>query len=512
LSSFYEEVTMLCRRLAGLAGVVFVLSMLIGTLLIGQAVNDTRRRYDPSGAGTQHVRGAVANQADIGSRPSPPAHDIAHRADFDTRAKPRARDIGVPFDGTPGPLNAITDVPGIEVGQTTLISGNGRLVVGKGPVRTGVTAIHPRGKQHAGTLPSKGADPVFAAWFALNGNGEMTGTTWIDESGFLEGPVLITNTHSVGLVRDATIEWLTQRYPDFLWALPVVAETYDGALNDINGFHVKREHVFAALDGARSGPVAEGNVGGGTGMICNGFKGGIGTASRKLDAKVGGYTVGVLVQCNYGSRRGLRIAGVPVGREIEGMDLCFETAKPPSQEFLNDIQRCGVAAASRGGSATTSRASATIPSGSAATSLGGSAPTSSGGSSARDLGSIIIVVATDAPLLPHQLERVVKRASLGIGREGGIASNSSGDIFVAFSTANSGAGRDSATISVTMLPNDRIDPLFLATVQATEEAITNAMVAAETMTGVDDLRVYALPHDRLREVLARYNRLAGTKP
>ncbi|MFN2387164.1 MAG: P1 family peptidase [Thermoanaerobaculia bacterium] len=382
----------------------------------------------------------------------------------------RARDLGVPFDGDPGRFNAITDVAGVEVGHTTLVSGNGRLVVGEGPVRTGVTAIHPRGKQSS--------DPVMGAWFALNGNGEMTGTTWIDESGFLEGPVLITNTHSVGVVRDATIAWQAEHHPDFLWALPVVAETYDGPLNDINGFHVKPEHVFGALDGAASGPVAEGSVGGGTGMICNGFKGGIGTASRKLAAQAGGYTVGVIVQCNYGSQRGLRIAGVPVGQEIQDLGLCFETAEPPSQEFLRGLPRCSA--------------------------QGASAPEPP----RAELGSIIIVVATDAPLLPHQLERVVKRAALGIGREGGIASNGSGDIFVAFSTANPGAAADSGTVALTMLPNERLDPLFLATVQATEEAITNAMVAAETMTGADGLRVHALPHERLREALAKYGRLA----
>ena len=388
--------------------------------------------------------------------------------------RPRARDLGVPFDGTPGPHNAITDVAGIEVGHTTLVSGSGRLVVGKGPVRTGVTAILPRGK--------RSPDPVFAAWFSLNGNGEMTGTAWIDEGGFLEGPVLITNTHSVGVVRDATIQWMVRNNPAILWALPVVAETFDGPLNDINGFHVKPEHVFAALDGARGGAVQEGSVGGGTGMVCNQFKGGIGTSSRRLPAEQGGYTVGVLVQCNYGSQYNLRIAGVPVGREITGMRPCFETAEPPSQPYMRGAPRCG----------------APVP-----------APPREDD---RDLGSIIIVVATDAPLLPHQLERIARRAALGLAREGSIAGNGSGDIFVAFSTANPGAARDTATVSLTMLPNDRIDGLFQATVQATEEAITNAMVAAETMTGADGLRVHGLPHDRLREVLAKYNRLAPAAP
>jgi D-aminopeptidase len=388
------------------------------------------------------------------------------------QSRPRARDLGVPFDGTPGALNAITDVAGVEVGHTTLVSGSGRLVVGKGPVRTGVTAVFPR----------KGSnDPAFAAWFSLNGNGEMTGTAWIDEGGFLEGPVLITNTHSVGVARDAVIDWMARKYPGFLWALPVVAETWDGRLNDINGFHVRPEHVFAALDGASGGRVAEGSVGGGTGMICHGFKGGIGTSSRRVVAEAGGYTVGVLVQCNYGSQRLLRIAGVPVGEELTEPGVCRATDPEPVQAFIRNLPPCG------------RRVSAgEIPS--------------------TEAGSIIIVVATDAPLLPHQLERLVKRTSLGLGRHGSLASNSSGDIFVAFSTANPAAAAATGTPALTMLPNDRIDPLFLATVQATEEAITNAMIAAETMTGADDLRAYALPHHRLREILRKYNRLAPSAP
>ena len=302
--------------------------------------------------------------------------------------KPRARDLGVPFDGTPGPLNAITDVAGVEVGHATLISGEGRLVRGRGPVRTGVTAVIPRGK---GSF-----DPVFGAWFPLNGNGEMTGTTWIRESGFVEGPILITNTHSVGVVRDAAVDWQLRRGRKFIFTYPVVAETFDGVMNDINGFHVKPEHAFAALDGAASGPVAEGSVGGGTGMLCNGFKGGIGTSSRRLPAEGGGYTVGVLVQCNYGGQRGLRIAGVPVGTEIAERGVCWSGAEPPSADYLAGMPRCGAPAAS-----TADRPNA-------------------------ELGSIIIVVATDAPLLPHQLDRLVKRASLGLGREGSFASNSSG--------------------------------------------------------------------------------------
>ena len=359
-------------------------------------------------------------------------------------SKPRARDLGVPFDGKPGPLNAITDVKGVEVGHTTLISGEGALKVGTGPVRTGVTAVLPRGKN------SK--DQVFAGWFTLNGNGEMTGTTWVEESGFLDGPVMITNTHSVGVVRDAVIAWRVQHGPPdpdgYWWSLPVVAETWDGYLNDVNGFHVKPEHVFHALESAHSGPVEEGNVGGGTGMVCNEFKGGIGTASRVLTAKQGGYTIGVLVQCNYGSRDQLRIAGVPVGREI------------PEQRTRKD-----------------------------------------------DVGSIIVVVATDAPLIPTQLKRLAKRVSLGLGRNGSYSGDGSGDIFIAFSTANPGAAGTKGLQHLTMLPNDQIDAIFLATVQATEEAVINAMIAAETMTGINNRTVIALPHDRLREVLKKYNRL-----
>ena len=374
------------------------------------------------------------------------------------RPRPRARDLGVPFDGTAGPLNAITDVAGVTVGHSTIIEGQGKLTVGRGPVRTGVTAVLPRGATNG--------DPVFGGWFTLNGNGEMTGTTWLEESGFLAGPVMITNTHSVGIVRDAVIEWLVRKGFEFDWSLPIVAETWDGALNDVNGFHVTKQHAFAALDSARGGPVAEGNVGGGTGMICNQFKGGIGTASRRLPPATGGYTVGVLVQCNYGSRARLSIAGVPVGQEIPDLLPCRDSI--PGLPVTG--RRCADA----------------------------------------DKGSIIIVIATDAPLLPHQLKRIAKRASLGVGRLGGLGGNPSGDIFVAFSTANPGAAKPDANVSVTMVPNERITPLFEATVQATEEAIVNAMVAAETMTGVNGLRVYALPHERLRTALRKYNRLVET--
>ena len=361
------------------------------------------------------------------------------------QTKPRSRDLGVPFDGVPGPLNAITDVKGLEVGYTTLISGDATSKVGVGPVRTGVTAVLPRGKDSN--------DPVFAGWFTENGNGEMTGTTWVEESGSLEGPVMITNTHSVGIVRDAVIAWRLKHHgvdkDSYSWSLPVVAETWDGYLNDINGFHVKAEDAFHALDSAHDGPVEEGNVGGGTGMICNEFKGGIGTSSRVLDAKYGGYTVGVLVQCNYGQRDQLRIAGVPVGREIAGPKVWDD-----------------------------------------------------------DVGSIIVVVATDAPLIPTQLKRVAKRVTLGLGRDGSYSGDGSGDIFIAFSTANPGAASYSGVRPLSMLPNDQINPIFLATVQATEEAVVNAMIAAETMTGVKGHTVIALPHDRLRELLKRYNRIA----
>ena len=357
--------------------------------------------------------------------------------------KPRARDLGIPFDGTTGTLNAITDVAGVEVGLVTLISGEGKLVPGKGPVRTGVTAVLPRGKNST--------DQVFAAWFTLNGNGEMTGTTWVEESGFLEGPVMITNTHSVGTVRDAVIAWQMKKQGKTFqpWSLPVVAETWDGFLNDINGFHVKPEHVSQSLDQAASGPVAEGNTGGGTGMMAHGFKAGTGTSSRRFEIEGSNYTVGVLVQANYGARQRLTIAGVPVGREIT--DLLPKRA----------------------------------PDGT---------------------GSIIVVVATDAPLLPHQLQRVVKRASLGIAKNGGLGENSSGDIFIAFSTANAGAGKETTMATLKMLPNDRINPIFAATVQATEEAIINALVAAETISGVDGNTVYAIPHDRLKQVMKKYNR------
>jgi L-aminopeptidase/D-esterase-like protein len=368
----------------------------------------------------------------------------------DRESRVRARGLGIPLEGEPGTLNAITDVRGVEVGHSTIVSGEGRLVVGEGPIRTGVTAILPRGRDY---------DPAFAGWACLNGNGEMTGTTWVEESGFLEGPVMITNTHSVGVVHDAVIGWIQRKkaadpsYAEVSWSLPVVAETWDGRLNDINGFHVGREHAFEALDCAAPGPVAEGNVGGGTGMICHQFKGGIGTSSRRLGDGGECYKVGVLVQANYGSRNLLTIAGAPVGREISDL-----------MPVIHDEAR-----------------------------VGGS--------------SIIVVVATDAPLLPHQLKRLARRVPLGIARLGGISSNGSGDIFIAFSTANPRAFSRSETVRLRMLPNDGMTELFLATAQATEEAIVNALVAAETMTGINGNTVHAIPHERLKAALRKYNRL-----
>jgi D-aminopeptidase len=374
------------------------------------------------------------------------------------QAAERARDLDVPFEGNPGPANAITDVPGVEVGYTTLISGEGKLVVGKGPVRTGVTAILPRGKNFK--------DPVFAGFFSQNGNGEMTGIHWVKESGFLEGPVMITNTHSVGVVRDAVIDWeMKHGATQYPWSLPVVAETYDGFLNDINGFHVTSADTWHAIDTAATGPIAEGNVGGGTGMACFGFKGGTGTASRVLPAADGGYVVGVLVQCNTGSAHELRIGGVAVGQE------------------LHQDRR------------------AALPY----------------GSDHVDTGSIIIVVATNAPLTATQMDRLARRATLGLGRVGGTSGDGSGDIFISFSTANPGAdaaprpfqrGAAPSTTpppvaQISMLPNWAMSPLFDATVQATEEAIVNAMVGAKTMTGINGNTITALPHDSLQKLMGQ---------
>jgi len=377
---------------------------------------------------------------------------------FSQEKKPRARDIGIPFDGTPGKYNAITDVAGVEVGQTTLIEGSGKLEKGKGPVRTGVTAIFPAGKKYA---------PVFANWHMLNGNGDMTGTHWITESGFLETPILITNTSSVGTVRDAALKWMDEhKYYDttqglFWYSYPVVAETWDGILNDINGFHVKPEHVWQAMEKASSGFVEEGAVGGGTGMICLGFKGGIGTASRVIDKKLGGYTVGVLVQSNFGVKSQLTIAGVPVGKELADT-LNIKIYEEPSANSKTEWS---------------------------------------------EQGSIIVVVATDAPLLPHQLKRIAQRVSLGIGKVGGIGGNGSGDIFIAFSTANKNSFSRTKETTATIFSNDQMGALFNATIQATEEAIVNALIAGTTTKGINNNTVYGLPHDAVIKILKKYNRV-----
>ncbi len=364
--------------------------------------------------------------------------------------KPRARDIGIPFEGTPGKFNAITDVKGVEVGYSTIISGTGKNIRGKGPVRTGVTAILPRGKNN---------NPVYANWYTLNGNGEMTGTTWMTESGFLEGPVMITNTNSVGTVRDAVLKWYVKTgwyKEDFWYTYPVVAETYDGFLNDIYGFHVKEENAYEALDSAKSGLLKEGNVGGGAGMMCLGFKGGTGTASRIIKIKDSTYTIGVLVQSNFGSKNNFTIAGVPVGKELKDT-MNYEFKAPPSYQPGD--------------------------------------------------GSIIVVLATDAPLLPHQLKRIAARIALGVGKVGGRGENGSGDIFIAFSTANPNAFQRTDFTKLDELPNDMINPLFIGTVQAVEEAIINAMVAAETMEGINGNKAYGLPHKLVIDVLKKYNRV-----
>lgn len=372
----------------------------------------------------------------------------------------RARDLGIPFDGEPGPLNAITDVAGVEVGHVTLIEGEGVLAVGSGPVRTGVTAIHPRGKDST--------DPVFAGWFTLNASGEMTGTTWLEERGLVDGPISITNTHSVGVVRDAAVAWMVEHGWSADWHAPVVAETYDGGLNDINGFHVTREHAWAAMQKADAGPVEEGVVGGGTGMVCNGFKGGIGTSSRVFEALGDQFTVGVLVQCNYNwNGDELRLGGKAVGEFLLVGQHCFTDRS--IERHVNWYPYCDEPEDDELAPAT------------------------------RD-GSIIIVVATDAPLLPHQLRRLAKRPSLGLGRLGAISGDGSGDIFIAFSTANLGQINENEKSEVLMYPNNGLSDVFQATVQATEEAIANAMVAAETVIGASGLKVEAIPEDQLRAV------------
>ena len=369
--------------------------------------------------------------------------------------KPRARDLGIPFVGTPGVFNAITDVQGVEVGYSTIISGKGENTVGNGPIRTGVTAIFPRGK-------AKKFSPVYANWYSLNGNGEMTGTTWVTESGFLETPIMITNTNSVGVVRDAVLKWYvdTDWYSgeDWWYTYPVVAETYDGFLNDIYGFHVKEKHVLEAIENSSSGQIAEGNIGGGTGMMCLGFKGGTGTSSRVLKIKDSSYTVGALVQSNFGAKRNLSIAGVPVGVALKDTLNSVFNGPPKSRRQEGD-------------------------------------------------GSIIVIVATDVPLLPHQLKRIAQRIPLGIGIVGGRGSNGSGDIFLAFSTANEGAFNRDNIASITSMPNDLLMPVFEATVQVVEEAIINAMIAAETMEGINGNTSYAIPHDVLVETLKKYNRI-----
>lgn len=385
------------------------------------------------------------------------------------QTRPRGRDLGIPFPGRTGPNNAITDIPGIAVGHVTLIEGEGKLVPGKGPIRTGVTAILPR--------PKGNWDPVFAATFNLNGNGDMTGINWIKESGFLEGPILLTGTHSVGTVRDAAIQWQLKNGREFLFTYPLVAETFD-FMNDANGEHVKPIHALQALDNARPGRVQEGAVGGGTGMGCNGFKGGIGTSSRVLSAEAGGYTIGVLVQCNYSGD--LRILGVPIRQEIRDLRTCTTLPQPLSRPWTRGIPACTAAATSKNDSVEQQH---------------------------EGRGSIIVIVATDAPLLPHQLERIARRVGMGLGRLGSLAGNSSGDLFLAFSTANPGAAAATGTPALKMLPNDRIDPLFGATIDATEEAVVNAMLGAETMTGADGIRVYGLPGDRVVTALKKYSRM-----
>ena len=416
----------------------------------------------------------------IGSK----AQAVAAKA---SEVRTRSRDLGIPFDGKPGPYNAITDVAGVEVGYKTLIAGEGRRVIGKGPVRTGVTAILPRGK--------KDGESVFAGFFSGNGNGDMTGTHWIEESGVMETPILITNTLSVGVVRDAAVSWMTrQNRPGNFW-YPVVAETADVFLNDIKGQHVTKEDTFDALNAASSGPVAEGNVGGGTGMRCNGFKGGSGTSSRLVMVEGHSYTVGVFVQCNYGTADELRIAGIPVAREMKYQHPCFAKplTPPPDSIFKgNNLPPCNGPSA---GNAEDSRVE-TI------------------GEARADEGSIIVIIATDAPLTPDQLKRLARRVPLGLGRAGSFLGDSSGDLFLAFSTANEGADDGNSTPNakppvsrMDRLVSSSLNPLFLGTIQATEEAVDNAMVAATTMIGADYMLIPALPHDEVQRVLREHKLL-----
>src|SRR3984957_6136684 len=407
---------------------------------------------------------------------------LAQSSSQNPASEPRARELGIPFDGAPGPLNAITDVKGVEVGYKTLISGEGKLVIGQGPVRTGVTAILPRGKS--------GKQGVFAGFFSGNGNGDMTGTHWIEESGVLETPILITNTNSVGVVRDAAVAWMVKRnHPGDFW-YPVVAETADWLLNDIKGQHVTAQDALDALNSAKGGSIEEGNVGGGTGMICNGFKGGTGTSSRKLDAHDGGFTVGVLVQCNYGRLPQLRIAGIPVAREmrIQQRRCVQKQLTPPTLDSDGTVAPvCGA-----------DRVSA------------------ADGPKTRDVGSIIVVVATDAPLTPDQLKRLARRVPLGLGRAGAIEMNGSGDIFLAFSTANVGADNGNSdedadrphaprSATIQRLISWEMDPLFAAVTQATEEAVDNAIIAPKTRVGPNYWVFQALPQVKLKDILRKHN-------
>ena len=375
--------------------------------------------------------------------------------------RPRGRGLGIPFDGRPGPLNAITDVAGVEVGHVTLIDGDGPLVVGEGPVRTGVTVVLPRGMAGVG-------DPCTAGWYSLNGNGEMTGTTWIDEVGLLTLPVAITNTHAVGACHRGLVQWVARNRPDLAaaWLLPVVAETWDGYLNDINGDHVHSDHVDLAIANATSQLPAEGSVGGGTGMNCYSFKGGSGTSSRIVPHGSTDFTVGARVQANFGSRAELRIAGVPLGRELAA-DNPIET----TDWYERDGRRAGTSGA----------------------------------------GSVIVVIATDAPLLPGQCKALARRVPLGLARTGTSGGHFSGDIFLAFSTGNSGQvgsrmptspATDDDIESLQFIPWGRLDPFFEAVVQAVEEAVVNALVVNADMIGRDGHRSPGLPHEAVVAALS----------
>jgi D-aminopeptidase len=369
----------------------------------------------------------------------------------------RARELGIQVGtGVPGPGNEITDVQGVRVGHTTLIQGDGPLEVGRGPVRTGVTVVLP----HDGDIWK---ESLFAGCHRLNGNGELTGLEWVRESGMLTSAIALTSTHSVGVVHDALIAHeVAAGGEEIFWSLPVVGETWDGLLNDINGFHVKPEHVSQALVSASGGEVAEGSVGGGTGMICHGFKGGIGTASRVVAEQAGGFTVGVLVQANHGRRRRLQVNGVPVGQVIDADEVPVPRLRRRP-----------------------------VPEGA---------------------GSIIVVVATDAPLLPNQCDRLAQRAGLGIARTGGLGEHTSGDLFLAFATGNRGLSsgdyedEEALTQPLRMLSNTYIGPLFEAVVEATEEAIVNAMLQSPTMVGRDGVTAHGLDGARLVEVMERYGR------